>query len=65
MDNPWRPLSYFNQPEKGVLVDTKIHDENGCRNETRLKRDGQNGNLWFVADGSMYVYYVPTHWRYI
>lgn len=20
-------------------------------------------NLWFLPDGSMYVYYTPTHWR--
>ena len=21
------------------------------------------GRLWFFPDGSMYVYYTPTHWR--
>ena len=21
------------------------------------------GNLWFFVDGSMYVYYRPTHWQ--
>lgn len=26
----------------------------------KLKRIG---NLWFVEDGSMYVYYVPQFWR--
>jgi hypothetical protein len=26
-----------------------------------LKRQG---NLWYTPDGSMYVYYTPTHWRY-
>lgn len=48
-------------PEEGVVVETKIHDEYGERNHTRLKR---SGNLWFLADDSMYVYYRPTHWRY-
>lgn len=48
-------------PENGVAVDTKIDgDGKGCRNEQVLKR--QN-NLWFFEDGSMYVYYTPTHWR--
>lgn len=23
----------------------------------------RSGNLWFVPDGSMYVYYRPTHWK--
>lgn len=48
-------------PEEGIVVETKISDENGERNYARLKR---HGNLWFLADGSMYVYYRPTHWRY-
>jgi len=47
-------------PPDGEIVDTKIDDDAGCRNEGTLKR---RGNLWFVPDGSMYVYYVPTHWR--
>lgn len=44
---------------EGVVVRTKIHDKDGCRNEALLKRIG---NLWFVPNGSMYVYYRPTHW---
>lgn len=47
-------------PEEGVVVDTKIDDANGCRNEARLMR---RGRLWFLEDESMYVYYVPTHFR--
>jgi hypothetical protein len=47
-------------PENGKLVETKIDDEKGVRNEQILKRQG---NLWYVPDGSMYVYYTPTHWR--
>jgi hypothetical protein len=44
----------------GEVVWTKIHDDDGERNVTKLKR---SGNLWFFPDGSMYVYYTPTHWR--
>lgn len=47
-------------PEEGVVVDTKIDDDYGIRNERKLKRQGR---LWVVEDGSMYVYYTPTHWR--
>lgn len=47
-------------PRNGQVVQTKIDDANGKRNEQPLKRDGR---LWFLPDGSMYVYYVPTHWR--
>jgi hypothetical protein len=47
-------------PPEGRIVETKIHDRDGLRNEGKLKR---YGGLWFVPDGSMYVYYTPTHWR--
>lgn len=47
-------------PRKGEVVMTKIDDADGLRNEQPLKRDG---NLWFFPDGSMYVYYTPTHWK--
>jgi hypothetical protein len=47
-------------PPENVVVDTKIDDGNGCRNEQRLKRDR---NLFFFPDDSMYVYYTPTHWK--
>ena len=46
-------------PEK-VPVMTKIDDQNGCRNEQALTRQGR---LWFYPDMSMYVYYTPTHWK--
>lgn len=48
-------------PEDGEIVDTKIDDGKGCRNEQRLK---YSHNLWGIPDGSMYVYYNPTHWKY-
>ena len=46
-------------PEKEI-VETKIDDGRFRRNEQELfLRDG----LWYLPDGSMYVYYTPTHWR--
>ena len=54
----WQPIA--TAPE-GVIVETKIDDQQGCRNQTTLKRSSR---LWFLPDGSMYVYYTPTHWRF-
>jgi hypothetical protein len=45
-------------PPQGQVVETKIADPD--RNQDTLKR---SGNLWFIPDGSIYVYYTPTHWR--
>lgn len=47
-------------PQEETIVETKIDDGKGCRNVKKLKR---RGRLWFFPDGSMYVYYTPTHWR--
>jgi len=46
-------------PTEGYIVKTKIVDENGERNIQVLTR---KGNLWWLPDMSMYVYYTPTHW---
>ncbi len=46
-------------PEEGKVVLTMISDIGGERNRQQLKRQGR---LWFYPDGSMYVYYSPTHW---
>ena len=54
----WKPASIA--PE-GVLVLTKIDDGHGVRNVQKLYRQGR---LWYVPDGSMYVYYTPTHWAF-
>jgi len=48
-------------PPQGMIINTKIDDEHGERNIQELKLEG---NLWFVPDGSTYVYYSPTHWKY-
>lgn len=55
----WIKVSEQLPPEETV-VETKIDDGKGCRNVQKLKR---RGRLWFFPDGSMYVYYTPTHWR--
>jgi len=56
----WIPCS-DQLPDEHVVVVTKIHGEGECeRNVQPLKRQGR---LWFFPDGSMYVYYTPTHWR--
>lgn len=47
-------------PPIGEVVITKIDDEKGVRNIEALRRTGR---LWFMHDGSMYVYYTPTHWK--
>ena len=57
--NEWIRVS-DNPPPNNKVVSTKIDDASGPRNEQRLKR---SGNLWFVPDGSTYVYYTPTHWK--
>jgi len=57
----WIKVSEKLPPEEKV-VETKIDNDKGCRNVQKLKR---RKNLWFFPDGSMYVYYTPTHWREI
>lgn len=57
----WIPVTIATPPE-GEVVETKIDDHKGISNEQRLKR---HGRLFFFPDGSMYVYYNPTHWRKI
>ena len=49
-------------PPDGEVVKTKISDQHGERNEGELQR---RGRLWFLPDGSMYVYFQPTHWARI
>jgi len=58
--NPWKKIEYSNPPQN-TLLETKIEDEKGVRNEQNLTL---KSNLWFGEDG-MYVHYSPTHWRLI
>jgi hypothetical protein len=44
-------------PQEHVVVETMT--ESGAVNT--LKRVGR---LWFLPDGSMYVYYTPVLWRH-
>lgn len=48
-------------PTQDRVVDTKIDDKEGVRNEQQLKLIG---SMWYNTDGKMYVYYTPTHWKY-
>jgi hypothetical protein len=59
MGNDWIEISQ-QLPPQGKVVNTKIDDAKGCRNEAHLKLQR---NLWWFPDGSMYVYYQPTHWK--
>lgn len=47
-------------PPAGIVVETKIDDGHGVRNEQPLI---YKSGLWWFTDMSMYLYYVPTHWR--
>lgn len=60
MKTEW--IAVVNQvPPEGIVVQTKIDDEQGCRNEQSLVR---HGALWFFPSRrEMYVYYTPTHWK--
>lgn len=49
-------------PPLKMVVKTKIDDKDGERNIANLYR---TGNVWYMEDGSMYVYYTPTHWSYL
>jgi len=53
----WQPIA--TAPEN-VVVLTKIDDDKGVRKEQELKREGR---YWLSPDGSIYMYYTPTHWR--
>lgn len=57
----WKLITLSSLPgiPENVPFLTKIDDENGVRNEQKLIR---RGNLWWYPDGSMYVYYTPTHY---
>ena len=60
----WQPVSTM--PE-GIPVMTKIEDRDGSRNEQVLVKKtripGETIPVFWFADGSMYVYYTPPHWK--
>lgn len=57
MNSEWHEIALA--PD-GEIVETKIDDDAGERNNALLIRQGR---MWFFPDKSMYVYYTPTHWR--
>jgi hypothetical protein len=61
--NQWQSIE---SAPLNVEVWTKIDDENGERNVQTLvgkqREPGKTRTLWWTPDGSMYVYYTPTHW---
>jgi hypothetical protein len=64
-DGNWQPI--VTMPED-VACWTKIDgNEHGARNiQTLVKRTREPGKtkpIYWYPDGSMYVYYVPTHWQ--
>ena len=56
MERDWQPIE---TAPTGIVVWTKIDDVHGARNEALLKLYRR---LWWIPDGSQYVYYTPTHW---
>jgi hypothetical protein len=56
----WTPIAKDSMPPEKQVVMTKIDDGNGVRNEQTLYH---MRGLWWFPDGSMYVYYTPTHWK--
>lgn len=46
------------RPPENIVVETI--DSGGCVRDLKRK-----GNLWWFADDSMYVYFVPQMWRLI
>ncbi len=58
-DNDWIEVRAKKPPENQI-VQTKIDDISGVRNESELI---YSKNHWWLPDKSMYVYYTPTHWK--
>ena len=62
----WQPIE--TAPER-VEIMTKIDDHLGERNiQSLVKRSrisGKTPPMFWYPDGSMYVYYTPTHWKSI
>jgi hypothetical protein len=60
-------LTAERMPPRNLVVETKVDDGKRISNVQDLKRIGTDpfgwNSLWFFPDGSMYVYYIPTHWR--
>jgi hypothetical protein len=53
----WNPTDTMLPPENTLV---KTMDSSG-----RVSTLQRIGNLWFVPDGGMYVYYTPISWRHL
>ena len=66
MNDTWNAID--TAPE-GSEIETKIDDQDGPRNiQNLVKRTripGVTRSMFWYPDGSMYVYYTPTHWRHV
>lgn len=52
----------INSAPEDKIIWTKLEDNYGfTQNVQQLIKQG---NLWFIPDKSVYVYYTPTHWSY-
>ena len=64
--NEWQDIS--TAPED-IEIMTKIDDAHGERCvQSLVKRTripGKTSPMFWLTDGSMYVYYTPTHWRHV
>lgn len=56
--NEWKPIE--TAPDNVVVMTKRDDPWGGERNVQPLKKDR---DLWWFEDGSMYVYYSPTHWK--
>jgi hypothetical protein len=53
------------RPIRNVVVETKIDYEDGTPTRVQNLKMHETGNLWWLPDDSMYVYFIPTHWRHL
>lgn len=54
----WTETTAFSLPRENVKVMTM---DSGGHEQVLIRQ----GNLWWVEDKSMYVYYVPKRWKYL
>lgn len=57
----WNSITEVPPPHNKVVM-TKIDRGGEVSNEQELKYFDR---LWWLPDGSIYVYYTPTHWKYL
>lgn len=57
-EQPWIEVAEGSMPEHQKVVE--VLAPSGDRSQLRF-----DSGLWWLPDGSMYVYFVPTHWREI